>query len=124
MKKTLFGLIVCTLLLIITLSACAINRFPIGVFLNIALDEYVLELKGDSTWTSYVYGEMIESGTYSVQGNEFTLWMNGVDDAADASSFVYEWSYEEDILTLKLCSENSYPEQFRVIDAKAFAKNQ
>lgn len=124
MKKTIFGMIVCALLLIITLSACAINRFPIGVFSNISLDEYVLELKDDSTWTYYVYGERIESGTYSVQGNEFTLWMNGVDDAADASSFVYEWSYEDDILTLKLCNEKSYPEQFRIFDAKAFAKNQ
>jgi hypothetical protein len=124
MKKTLFGMMVCALLVIISLSACASNRFPVGVFSNIALDEYVLELKGDNTWTSYVYGEMIESGTYSVQDNEFTLWMNVVDDAADASSFVYEWSYEDDILTLKLCSENSYPEQFRIFDAKAFAINQ
>jgi hypothetical protein len=88
------------------------------------LDEFVLELKGDSTWAYYVYGEMIQSGTYSVQDNEFTLWMNGVDVAADASSFVYEWSYEDDILTLKFCSENSYPEQFRIIGTKAFAKNQ
>ena len=123
MKKNIFGFIICALLLIVTLSACNSNRFPTGLFSNLTINHCVLKLNKNHTWTNEVYGFIVSSGTYSIQDNLFILRMNPVNDATNTNVFIYEWSYEDDILTLKLLGNDGYPEQFRHVKADLALSN-
>lgn len=123
MKEKCFGFIVCALLLIITLSACVSTRFPTGLFSQLTMKHCVQKLNKNYTWTNDVYGSTVSSGTYSISDNLFILRMNPINDATNTSVFIYEWSYEDDILTLTLLGNDEYPEQFRHVKTDLALRN-
>ena len=123
MQKIKFGCIVCALVLIVALPACASNGFPTGLFSHLTMNHCVLKLNNNHTWTNDFYGVIVGSGTYSIQDNLFILWMNPKNNTADSNVFIYEWSYEDDILTLTLLGSDGYSEQFRHLRASPALKS-
>jgi predicted urease superfamily metal-dependent hydrolase len=62
---------------------------------------------------------VVISGTYSTHGNEFIIETDQVNDSIDPKAATYIWSYQNDILVLRLKGENSPPEYFRHFSEEA-----
>ena len=85
MKKNFATIVVCSLFLVVCLSACNQTQFPTGSFTHRSYGDftrdYVLELNNDGTWTYLINQEIASFGTYSTQDNEFIF---ETDDYCDA----------------------------------------
>ena len=123
MKKKFCGLMVSLLFMTLALPACTRNWFPTGQFSNLSMNHCVLKLNKNHTWTNEVYGVIVGSGTYSPQGDEFTLHMDHVNLVSGSNAFTYKWSYEDNILTLTFTGKDGHPEQFRNMKADLELKN-
>ncbi len=79
------------------------------------MNNFILELKEDGTWTYYVDLAIIESGTYIIQDNELTVMVDNVGDTKEPKSTTYEWTYQNDILTLKVKGADCCKERFHYL---------
>jgi len=119
MKKTITYLLVSLLLLTFPLGACIGNHFPTGLFEHEVIRGFFFEINPDGTWTYYMDTMVVSSGTYSTHGNEFIIETDQVNDSIDPKAATYIWSYQNDILVLRLKGENSPPEYFRNFSEEA-----
>ena len=117
MKTKSVSLIVCFLALGVLLCGCASDKFPTGSFRHELVTKLILEVNRDGTWAYKVGREVISSGTYTILDNEFIVETDTVHDAIDSNMATYEWSYQNDILTLKLKGDGNPPERFYNLDS-------
>ena len=116
------GLLLTLLILSFSLSACSGPTFPTGSFSMKSDDIYFVEFSDDGNWTFYVFGTVISSGTYSIQGDEFTFETDSFCDAEDSGKATYIWTWEDGNLTFILKGEDHCEGRRGVLDNVAYVK--
>jgi len=109
MKKKHITRVICIMFVLTVLSACGTSSvqssFPTGMFLSES-GPFKTEWREDGTYTSWMNGQEITSGTYSVNGNELTYESDSYCDSLGAGKATYAWTLEDDTLTFELKGED------------------
>jgi hypothetical protein len=116
MKISYIGIIACFLLLIFSLCACSGPTFPTGSFSMKNDNEHIMEFTDNGEFTYYYIGDVYTSGTYSIQGNEFTWETDSVCDAIGSGKATYIWTYENETLTFELKGEDLCEQRIRALE--------
>ena len=109
-------ILIALLLLSFSLSACAGPTFPTGSFSMENDNDHIIEFADDGKFTYYYIGEVYTSGTFSVQGNEFTWETDSVCDAIDSGKATYIWTYENETLRFDLKGEDRCSQRIRALE--------
>ena len=87
------------LLLLFALSACASPKFPYGTFDN-GDGSVTLHLQPDGAFSIYNHSQMLDQGTFSIQGNQFNWETSSTCDPGGKAT--YTWTYQNATLVLKV----------------------
>ena len=87
------------LLLLFALSACASPKFPYGTFES-GDGSFTLHLQPDGTFSVYNHSQMLDQGTFSIQGSQFTWETSSACDPGGKAS--YTWTFQNATLVLKV----------------------
>lgn len=102
MKKPNFRLIACTLFLLVSLCACAGDKFPTGKFTHLSSgvysNDYDWEERDDGSFVLYANGEEASRGTYTIDVDQFKFETDTFYDSLNAGKAAYTWSYEDEII--------------------------
>ncbi len=111
MKGKQFVSVVCIVLTLTLplLSACGTpsgkSSFPTGTFVCESAP-FKTEWRDDGTYTSWMDGQEMASGTYSVEGNELTYESDSYCDSLGAGKATYTWTFKDDTLTFEVKGED------------------
>ena len=89
----------CASFLLFALSACASPKFTYGTYAN-GDDSIELQLKPEGTFAVYNHSTILDQGTFSIQGNQFTWETSSACDPGGKAS--YTWTYQNATLVLKV----------------------
>lgn len=98
MKKILMSTGIAALLLF-ALSACASPKFTYGTYVN-GDGSTELHLKPDGTFAINNHGPIVDQGTFSIQGSQFTWETSSYCDPGGKAA--YTWTYQNATLVLKV----------------------
>jgi hypothetical protein len=96
------------LLLFFALSACASPKFPYGTFDN-GDDSVTLHLQPDGTFSIYNHSQLLDQGTFSIQGNQFKWETSSACDPGGKAA--YTWTYQNATLVLKVNGTDPCPDR-------------
>jgi hypothetical protein len=94
----------CAAFLLFALSACKSPKFTYGTYAN-SDDSIELHLNPDGTFAVYNHSTILDQGTFSIQGNQFTWETSSACDPGAKAS--YTWTYQNAILVLKVDGTDS-----------------
>jgi hypothetical protein len=103
MNRKYLSIVVCVVLILVAISACAKSDFPTGTF-SIEYGYYKYEFTKDGEVFQYHNDSLVGEGTYSVRGDEFTWKSHSFCGDKKAT---YIWTYENDALVFTLKGEDS-----------------
>ena len=118
MKKKYLGIVVCLLLILVAVSACAESDFPTGMFI-VEGGFYKMEFTEDGEGIRYEDAALISQGTFSVRGDEFT-WKSHTFCGDKKATYI--WAYENDALTFMLKGEDTCAARVFYLDNRTFYK--
>ena len=87
------------LLLLFALSACASPKFPYGTF-DSGDGSFTLHFQSDGNFSIYNHSQMLDQGTFSIQGNQFNWETSSTCHPGGKAS--YTWTYQNPTLVLKV----------------------
>lgn len=87
------------LLLASVLSACASPKFPYGTY-DSGNGSFTLHLQPDDTFSVYNHSQMLDQGTFSIQGNQFTWETSSACDPGGKAT--YTWTDQNATLVMKV----------------------
>ncbi len=122
MNKKHIAYIICTLLLIL-LPACAGSNFPIGTYTSES-GVFQNEFKEDGSFTFSMEGQVMSSGTYSIQGNELTWETDSYCDEMGGSGAIYTWTFENDTLLFEVKGEDKCADRLGTLHFVQYHKEQ
>ncbi|MDF1519263.1 MAG: hypothetical protein P1P73_02140 [Brevefilum sp.] len=93
MKKLRFVLLGWTLFLLVSLCACAGDKFPTGKFTHLSSglysNDYDWEERDDGSFVFFANGEEASQGTYTIDGDQFDFETDTVCDSENPGRFAY-----------------------------------
>lgn len=89
----------CSSILLFALSACASPKFTYGTF-DSGDGSITLHLNSDGTFSVYNYSQLLDQGTFSIQGSQFTWETSSACDPEGKAT--YTWTYQNATLVLKV----------------------
>ena len=96
-------------------NAGIIVTFPIGVFA--AKDgAWIFRFDDDGTFTWSESGEVVASGTFSIQGNELTWETDGYCGNAASMRATYTWAFENDTLEFQVKGKDNCTDRQAAVD--------
>ena len=81
----------CASFLLFALSGCTSPKFTYGTYAN-GDNSIELHLKPDGTFAVYNHSTILDQGTFSIQGNQFTWETSSACDPGGKAS--YTWTYQ------------------------------
>jgi hypothetical protein len=118
MNRKYLSIVVCIVLMLVTVSACAESDFPTGMFI-VEGGYYELEFTEDGEVFKYTDGSLDNQGIYSVRGDEFT-WKSHT--FCGDKKAIYIWTYENDAIIFTLKGEDNCPARVFFFDNRTFYK--
>jgi hypothetical protein len=85
--------------LLLALSACASPKFTYGTYVN-GDGSIELNLRADGTFAVHNYGTILDQGTFSIHGSQFTWETSSACDPRGKAA--YNWTYQNATLVLKV----------------------
>ncbi|HLO29179.1 MAG TPA: hypothetical protein VK249_08595 [Anaerolineales bacterium] len=86
-------------LLLFVLSACASPKFTYGTFES-GDGSITMHLQPDGTFSIYNHTQLLDQGTFSIQGTQFTWETSSACDPGGKAT--YTWTYQNATLVLKV----------------------
>ena len=116
MKKRYLSIVVCIVLMLVAVSACAESDFPTGMF-NVEGGYFKFEFTEDGEGIRYEDGSLMSQGTFSVRGDELT-WKSHTFCGDKKATYI--WTFENDALTFTLKGEDNCPARVFFLDNRTF----
>ncbi len=117
--------VICILLTLMLLFACSTSSsepsFPTGIFASES-GPFKTEWRDDGTYTSWMNGQEITSGTYSVEGNELTFETDSYCDSLGAGEATYTWTFKDDTLTFEVKGEDPCSDRMGTLHLVSYHK--
>ena len=126
MNRNIILLVISVVLGSLILASCGAGSpsdvgFPTGKFVW-AQSEFVgFYLNEDQTYSAFYYGEEVDKGTYTINGNRYTQTSDAPNLPEEcAAPATYEWSFDGTNLTFNLDGEDGCDIRRESFDGQTF----
>jgi len=98
------------------LSACARSDFPTGTYES-GSGYIQTEFNNDGSFTFSIGGQVMSTGTYSIQGHELIWETDSYCDEISAGKATYTWTFENDTLLFEVKGEDKCADRLIVFSS-------
>jgi hypothetical protein len=102
-------------------SPAATDKFPMGTY-SARSGKYILEFGEERNYTFIDKGSVTAIGTFSINGNEYTVETDSYCDRANLGKATYAWHYEDSMLTFQLIEKDNCPARASALDGVTYHK--